>query len=185
MKMIKYICLATLIVVSMGCTDSSTKTDTSVDTETKSDSNENALPSWNDGATKSAIIDYVSDVTNPNSTNFIPVSDRIATFDNDGNLWAEQPAYFQLFFALDRIKAMAPDHPEWNEQQPYKAAIEGDMKTLASYGEHGLLEIVMTTHSGLTTTEFETIVKDWLATARHPRFNKPYNELKINDLMRI
>lgn len=185
MKMIKNICLTVLVLASVSCTDSNSKKDTEVEPVNEKDAIENPLPSWNEGTTKTAIMEYVKDVTNPESTNFIPVNDRIATFDNDGNLWAEQPAYFQLFFALDRIKGMAPEHPEWKDLQPYKAAIEGDMKTLASYGEHGLLEIVMATHSGLTTTEFESIVKDWLATARHPRFNKPYNELIYQPMLEL
>jgi len=143
------------------------------------------LPSWNEGNAKSAIMDFVADVTNSDNANFIPVEDRIATFDNDGNLWSEQPAYFQLFFAIDRIKALAPEHPEWKEKQPFKAAIEGDMKTLVSLGEHGLMEILMTSHSGMTTDEFEEIVKDWLATAKHPRFDKAYNELVYQPMLEL
>ena len=135
--------------------------------------------------TKQAIIDYVQDVTNENSPNFIPLGDRIATFDNDGNLLSEQPAYFQLFFAMDRIKAMAANHPEWKDKQPYKAVLEDDMKTLMSYGEKGLLEIVMATHGGITTDEFEQIVKDWLANARHPRFDKPYNQLVYQPMLEL
>lgn len=104
------------------------------------------LPSWNDGATKQAILAYVQDVTNTESSNFIPVSERIATFDNDGNLWSEQPAYFQFFFAIDRIKALADVHPEWKTTQPYQSVLENDMKTLMSFGEHGLMEIVMASH---------------------------------------
>jgi hypothetical protein len=143
------------------------------------------LPSWNEGPTKEAIMSYVNDVTAEGSTNFIPASDRIATFDNDGNLWSEQPAYFQLFFAIDRIKALAPDHPEWKTTQPYQAVLENDMKTLMSFGEHGLLEIVMATHAGITVGEFEQIVKDWMATAKHPRFNKPYNELVYQPMLEL
>lgn len=143
------------------------------------------LPAWNEGATKEAIIAYVNDVTDTESTNFIPVSDRIATFDNDGNLWSEQPMYFQLFFAIDRIKALAPEHPEWKDKQPYKAVLEDDMTTLMSYGEHGLVEIIMATHAGNTVEEFEQIVKDWLATAKHPRFNKPFNELIYQPMLEL
>ena len=143
------------------------------------------LPSWNDNASKKAIMSYVEDVTNKNSANFIPIGDRISTFDNDGNLWSEQPAYFQLFFAIDRIKAMAADNPEWKEKQPFKSAIDGDMKTLASFGEHGLLELVMASHSGMTTADFEIIVKDWLSTAEHPRFEKPYTELVYQPMLEL
>jgi hypothetical protein len=143
------------------------------------------LPSWNEGKTKESIIDFVSDATNPQSQNFIKVEDRIATFDNDGNLWSEQPAYFQLFFALDRMKELLHEHPEWKTEQPFKAAIEGDMQELAKHGEHGLLQIVMATHAGITTEEFEVVVKDWLATAKHPRFNKPYNELVYQPMLEL
>jgi len=143
------------------------------------------LPSWNDNETKTAIIAYVTDVTNETSKNFIPIKDRISTFDNDGNLWSEQPAYFQLFFAIDRVKAMAIDHPEWKNKQPYKAVLEDDMKTLMSFGEHGLIEIVMASHAGNTVEEFEQIVKDWLAVAKHPRFNQPYNKLIYQPMLEL
>lgn len=143
------------------------------------------LPSWKKGKTKSAILDYVLDVTDTNSKNFIPVADRIATFDNDGNLWSEQPAYFQLFFSIDRVKAMASDHPEWKTEQPFKAVLEDDMEELIKQGEHGIFELIMATHAGVTTDEFESIVKDWLATARHPRFDRPYNELVYQPMLEL
>ncbi|TNJ42603.1 haloacid dehalogenase-like hydrolase [Tamlana fucoidanivorans] len=143
------------------------------------------LSSWHDTPTKQAIISYVKEVTNTESAKFIPVSNRVATFDNDGNLWSEQPLYFQLFFAIDRIKAMANEHPEWKTKQPYKAVLEDDMKTLMSYGEHGILEIVMATHAGMTVEAFDAIVKNWLKTARHPRFNKPYNELVYQPMLEL
>lgn len=143
------------------------------------------LPSWNEGDAKDAIITYVTEVTDENSLNFIPILDRIATFDNDGNLWSEQPAYFQLFFAIDRVKAMAVDHPEWKNTQPFKAALEDDMQSLMSYGEHGLIEIVMASHTGNTVEEFEQIVKDWLAVAKHPRFNQPYNKLVYQPMLEL
>ncbi|SIO04471.1 HAD family hydrolase [Algoriphagus halophilus] len=143
------------------------------------------LVSWNEGPTKQAIIDYVMDVTNPSSSNFIPVEDRIATFDNDGNLWSEQPAYFQLFFAIDRVKALASEHPEWSTQQPFKSVLENDMKTLSTFGEHGLLELVMASHTGMSTEEFEQIVIDWLETSRHPRFDRPFNELIYQPMLEL
>ncbi len=143
------------------------------------------LPSWNDGNTKSAIIDYIIDVTDENSQNFIPISERIATFDNDGNLWSEQPAYFQLFFAIDRIKALAPAHPEWKTEQPFKAVLEDDMEELVKHGEHGLLKLVMASHAGNTTDEFETIVKEWLSTARHPRFDRPFTDLVYQPMLEL
>jgi hypothetical protein len=135
------------------------------------------LPSWNDGATKQSILDFVAAVTREGSPDFVPPAERIATFDNDGTLWVEHPMYTQLAFALDRVKALAPQHPEWKDTQPFKAALEGDMKTLAETGEHGLMALLMATHPGMTTNEFQKIVVDWIATARHPRFKRPYTEL--------
>ena len=143
------------------------------------------LPSWNDGATKQAIVEFVARVTRQGGPDFVPPAERIATFDNDGTLWAEHPMYVQLAFALDRVKAMAPQHPEWKDKQPFKAALEGDMKTLAESGEHGMVELVMATHAGMTTEEFEKIVTDWLATARHPRFKRPYTELVYQPMLEL
>jgi phosphoglycolate phosphatase-like HAD superfamily hydrolase len=111
--------------------------------------------------------------------------ERIATFDNDGTLWSEQPAYFQLFFAMDRVKALAPEHPKWKTQQPFKAVLENDMKALAASGEKGLLELVMATHAGMTTTEFQQTVKDWLATVKHPRFKRPYTDLVFQPMLEV
>ena len=137
----------------------------------------NPLPSWNDGATKQSILDFVAAVTREGLPDFVPPAERIATFDNDGTLWVEHPMYTQLVFALDRVKALAPQHPEWKDTQPFKAALEGDMKTLAETGEHGLMALLMATHPGMTTDEFQKIVVDWIATARDPRFKRPYTEL--------
>lgn len=135
------------------------------------------LPSWQDGTAKKSITDFVVRVTTPGAADFVQPALRIAVFDNDGTLWSEQPVYFQLAFALDRIKALTPQHPEWKDAQPFKAAIEGDAKALAASGERGLLEIVAVTHAGLTTDAFSRSVSDWLASARHPRFNQPYDKL--------
>jgi len=143
------------------------------------------LPSWNEGATKTSIINYVEDVSNVESENFISIPDRIATFDNDGNLWSEQPAYFQLFFAIDQVKALAEDHPEWKTEQPFKAVLEDDMKELLKHGEHGLLQIVMASHTGNTTAEFETIVKEWLTTAKHPTHNRPFTDLVYQPMLEL
>src|SRR5678815_4642252 len=117
-----------------------------------------ALPSWNDGANKRAIVDFVTRVTREGGSDFVPVAQRIATFDNDGTLWSEQPIYFQFAFALDRVKALAPHHPEWKTQQPFKAVLDGDMKTLIASGEKGLAEIILATHTGMTTDEFTRTV---------------------------
>jgi hypothetical protein len=144
-----------------------------------------ALPSWNDGAAKQSILNFVAAVTREGSPDFVPIPQRIATFDNDGTLWVEQPMYTQLAFALDRLKSLAPTHPEWKDKQPFKAALGGDLKTLAESGERGMLELVMVTHAGMTTEEFETIVKDWLAEARHPRFNRPYIDLVYQPMIEL
>ena len=143
------------------------------------------LPSWNDGPAKARIVAFVTAVTDKAGKDFVAQPERIAVFDNDGTLWSEQPAYFQLLFALDRVKALAPKHPEWRTKQPFKAALEGDMKALAASGEKGLLELVMATHAGMTTEEFEAIVKDWLATARHPTLKRPYTELVYQPMLEL
>ena len=143
------------------------------------------LPSWNGGATKQSIVDFVTAVTREGSPDFVPVPQRIATFDNDGTLWTEHPMYVQLVFALDRVKAMAPLHPEWKDKQPFKAVLDGDMKTLAESGEHGLMEVMMAAHAGMTSDEFSKIVTDWLATARDPRFKRPYTELVYQPMLEL
>ena len=143
------------------------------------------LPSWNEGKTKQQILGFVRDVTTASSSNFVTPAKRIATFDNDGTLWSEQPAYFQLLFAIDRVKALAPKHPEWNQQQPFKAVLEHDRAALAASGTKGLLQLVMASHAGMTTTDFEKIVKDWLATATHPRFKRPYTDLVYQPMLEL
>jgi hypothetical protein len=143
------------------------------------------LPSWNDDAAKRAVIAFVARVTNPGSPDFVPVAERIATFDNDGTLWSEQPIYFQFAFALDRVKALAPQHPEWKTQQPFQAVLEGDTKALLASGEKGIAELMMATHAGMTTDEFEGIVKAWLATARHPRFQRSYTALIYQPMVEL
>ncbi|CDF78385.1 NapD-like protein [Formosa agariphila KMM 3901] len=143
------------------------------------------LKSWNNTANKQAIIAYVSDVTNPKSSNFIPVADRIATFDNDGTLWSEQPAYFQFFFAIDRVKKMAKDHPEWKTEQPFKAVLENDMEALKASGMEGLIKLVMTTHAGMTSTDFEKMVKEWSKTAVHPTKKVPFTDMIFQPMLEL
>jgi phosphoglycolate phosphatase-like HAD superfamily hydrolase len=143
------------------------------------------LPSWNDGAVRKSITDFVARVTTQGGADFVPVEQRIATFDNDGTLWCEQPVYFQVAFAFDRIKAMAPQHPEWKTTQPFKAILDKDMKALAASGEKGLLQIVAATHTGMTTDEFSQAVVDWTATARHPRFNRLYTQLVYQPMLEL
>lgn len=143
------------------------------------------LPSWNDGPAKTSILNFVKCTTNDGCVKYIPPAERIAVFDNDGTLWSEQPAYFQLFFAIDRVKAMAKDHPEWKTQQPFQAVLENDMQSLATSGKHGLLEIVAASHSGMTTDEFADIVGEWIKTARHPQKKVPYTDLVYQPMLEV
>ena len=144
-----------------------------------------ALASWNDGAAKARILAFVQAVTDRSSKDYVEPAERIAVFDNDGTLWSEQPAYFQLLFAIDRVKALAPTYPEWRTRQPFQAALEGDMKMLAAAGEKGLLELLMASHAGMTTEEFEGIVRSWVGNATHPRFGRPYTELVYQPMLEV
>src|SRR5262247_2413494 len=128
------------------------------------------LPSWNDGAAKAAIVDFVTRVTREGGTDFVPPAERIATFDNDGTLWGEQPLYFQFLFAVERVKALAPQHPEWKTEEPFKSVLAGDMKSALAGGNEAIGKLVMASHAGMTSDEFNDVVKDWVATARHPKF---------------
>jgi phosphoglycolate phosphatase-like HAD superfamily hydrolase len=141
------------------------------------------LPSWNDTAPKQAIVAFVERVTKQGSPDFVPLAERIATFDNDGTLWAEQPLYFQLLFAIDRIKALAPQHPEWKDKEPFASLLKGDLKAALAGGEHAILDILMATHAGMTSDEFEKIVKDWVASARHPTTGRPYTEMVYQPML--
>ena len=143
------------------------------------------LPSWKDGPAKQAILQFVHATTNETSPDFVPPEERIATFDNDGTLWTEHPMYTQLAFALDRVKALAPQHPEWTDTQPFSAVLDSDLEALGAAGEKGLVELVMATHAGMSTAEFEAVVKDWLAEARHPRFKRPYIELTFKPMLEL
>jgi phosphoglycolate phosphatase-like HAD superfamily hydrolase len=143
------------------------------------------LPSWNGGPNKSAIIIFVNEVTKEGGPNFVPVPQRIATFDNDGTLWSEQPIYFQFAFALDRVKALAPQHPEWKTQQPFQGVLEGDLKALAASGEKGLAELIMATHTGMTTDEFTRTVFDCLITAKHPTKKRFYTDLVYQPMLEL
>jgi len=143
------------------------------------------LPSWNDGAAKRAILELVRATTNKSSPELVPPEQRIATFDNDGTLWPSHPMYTQLAFALDRIKALASQHPEWKTKEPFKAALDNDLEALAAAGEKGLVELVMASHAGMSTDEFEAIVTDWLKTARHPRFKRRYTELAYQPMLEL
>lgn len=143
------------------------------------------LPSWNDGPTKDSIVKFVTSVTTKGDPDFVPPKDRIATFDNDGCLWPEKPFYFQLAFAIDRVKELANEHPEWKSEQPFKAVIEDDLDTVAKSGMDGLVKLVMVSHAGMTTEEFSETARQWLDTARHPRFNRRYNELTFQPMLEL
>lgn len=143
------------------------------------------LPSWNDGPTKSAITEFVAKVTKEGSPTFVPPDERIATFDNDGTLWCEHPAYFQAIFALDRVRAMAQDHPEWRDKEPFKSILANDMAGLAAQGEKGLLQVVAATHAGMTVAEFQDVVRKWVQTAQHPRFHQPYNKCIYQPMVEV
>jgi len=143
------------------------------------------LPSWSESTAKARVLDFVQAVTDASGKEYVPAPERIAVFDNDGTLWSEQPAYFQLLFALDRVRALASQNPQWQSQQPFKAALDGDMKTLAAAGEKGLLELIMATHAGMTAAEFEAVVRDWIASARHPAFQRPYTDLVYQPMLEL
>ncbi len=134
------------------------------------------LPSWNEGTAKQAIVSFAEKVTEVGGPDFVPVAERIAAFDNDGTLWCEQPMYFQMIFAFDRIKATAKNHPEWNDKEPYKFVLAGDMNAFGATGEQGLLDIMAATHAGMRVEEFHATVSEWMHTARHPRFHRPYDQ---------
>jgi phosphoglycolate phosphatase-like HAD superfamily hydrolase len=143
------------------------------------------LPSWNEGATRQSIIDFVEEVTSPDKPGFVAPAERVATFDNDGTLWVEHPLYTQLVFALDRVKTLAPKHPEWKDQQPFKAVLEGDLKTVMAGGEKALLALIMATHAGMTTAEFEQIVSSWITSAKDPRWDRPYTDLVYQPMLEL
>ena len=143
------------------------------------------LPSWNDTATKKSIVTFVDQVTKEGSPDFVPVDERIATFDNDGTLWGEQPMYVQLAFVLDRVKELAPLHPEWTSKEPFASALKGDLKGALAGGERGILEMLMATHAGMTTDEFSQIVTQWLSTAKHPKTKRPYTEMVYQPMVEL
>lgn len=143
------------------------------------------LPSWKDTGPKQAIVAFVEKVTKESSADFVPAPERIATFDNDGTLWSEQPAYFQFFFAVDRVRAVASEHPEWKEKEPFASVLKGDMKGALASGEKGLIELIAATHAGMTTAEFEKTVTEWIGTARHPKTGKPFNEMVYQPMLEL
>ena len=143
------------------------------------------LPSWQEGETKTRLLDFISSSQVEGGEGYIAPGDRIATFDNDGNLWSEQPMYFQLLFILDRVGASASEHPEWNETQPFKAVLEKDMDTLKTFGEKELLELMAATHAGMTEKEFSDIVSEWMKTAKHPTTGKLYTDMTYQPMKEL
>jgi hypothetical protein len=143
------------------------------------------LPSWNDGPARKAIIAFVEKVTKDGSPDFVPVPERIATFDNDGTLWAEQPMYFQLLFALDRVRVLAAQHPEWRDKEPFASLLKGDVKGALAGGEPAIAQIVMATHAGMTTAEFEALVRDWINSAKHPKTSRLYTEMVYQPMLEL
>ena len=143
------------------------------------------LPSWNEGPVKQSIVAFVGKVTTPGSSSFVPVPERIATFDNDGTLWAEQPLYSQLLFAFDRVKVLAPQHPEWRTTEPFASLLKGDVKGAMAGGDKALLALIAGTSTGMSSDEFDTIVGDWMATAKHPRFNQPYTSMVYQPMIEL
>ncbi|MCW8984592.1 MAG: haloacid dehalogenase-like hydrolase [Thermoanaerobaculales bacterium] len=177
MRISKTIGVLLILVASIACNQATDPV--------RVDATADPLRSWNEGAAKRAILEFVARVTDPASPEFVREAERIATFDNDGTLWAEQPLYFQLFFAIDRVKALAPEHPEWAEQQPFKAVLENDLEALAAGGKRGLLEMVMATHAGMTTEEFEQTTTAWLDTTTHPTSGRPFTEMVYQPMLEV
>jgi hypothetical protein len=171
--------LGVVALASGACTGSSSAP------ATKATAAANPLPSWNDGASRQAIVEFVTDVTTESGASYVPPAERIAVFDNDGTLWSEQPMYVQLAFALERVGALAPQHPEWKTKQPFKGVLEKDLAAVAATGERGLVEMVMATHAGMTSAEFEKIAGDWIATARHPKYGKPYTQCVYQPMLEL
>jgi phosphoserine phosphatase len=171
--------LSILLVLMSSCQKAQEKM------ETASIVSADPLPSWNEVGSKKAIIDFVTKTTTEGTADFIPVSDRIACFDNDGTLWSEQPLYFQFIFAIERVKELAPQHPEWKTQEPFNFILKGDMKSALAGGSKTLMQIVVATQTGMSSEEFNAQVNHWLATAKHPKFNRAYNELIYQPMLEL
>ena len=185
MKMIRLIGFVIVLGIFSACTIN-TENKTEITSQTVGAIEiTNPLPSWNKGATKASIIDYVNDVINTESENFIKIPDRIAVFDNDGTMWSEQPLYFQFYFAIDRVKELAPEHPEWKNEQPFKGILENDLNQLLASGSEGIGKVLAITHSGTTVAEFQQIVSNWIKTAKHPTKGKPYTDFVYKPMLEL
>ena len=169
---LNHLVLLFVVLVTTGCASVQT-------------SSTDPLPSWNDGKVKQSIVAFVAKVTTPGSVDFVAAPARIATFDNDGTLWAEQPLYSQFFFVIDRVKVLAPQHPEWKTTEPFASVLKGDIKGALAGGEKGLLELIAATSTGMSTAEFDSMVSEWLVTARHPRFNQPYTSMVYQPMLEL
>jgi phosphoserine phosphatase len=143
------------------------------------------LPSWREGKTKQAILDFVAATTTAGNPGYVPPAERIAVFDNDGTLWSEQPAYFQVFFIVDRVRALAPAHPEWKQTEPFASILRGDLKAAMAGGERGLMQLAMATHAGMDTEEFATLVREWVRTARHPVNGRPFTAMVYQPMLEV
>ena len=171
------VALIALAMIAFGCAQSEEPRSNEPTTGEELEAAVDPLPSWNDTATKARIVEFVAAVTDPDGPRYVTPEARIATFDNDGTLWVEKPAYGELMFALDRVRSLAQVHPEWKTQEPFRAVIEGDRDALVAAGSHGLIEVVMASHTGMSAALFNTIATEWIRDARHPDFEKPYTEL--------
>jgi phosphoglycolate phosphatase-like HAD superfamily hydrolase len=177
----KKLLFLSLIFLALSCTEKAPET-TVAPTATELPS---PLASWNEGPAKAKIMEFVAKTTTEGSTDFVPVADRIAVFDNDGTLWSEQPMYFQLAYAIDFVKKEAPSHPEWKEKEPFKSLLEGNLTKVLAGGEHALVQLVMASHAGMSTEAFESSVNQWLSTAVHPKTGKPYQEMIYQPMLEL
>jgi phosphoglycolate phosphatase-like HAD superfamily hydrolase len=184
MALARLVCVLLLLILTAGC-GAAPEVQAPGSAPPSADVAGAALPSWHDGPAKNAIVDFVRRVTTQGGADFVPPAERVATFDNDGTLWGEQPMYVQLAFALDRVKTLAPEHPDWKAKQPFKGVLEGDPKAVIASGERGIAELMAATHVGNTTDEFAAIVSDWISTARHPKTNRPYTEMVYQPMLEL
>ena len=179
----KYLTIAISIFIFYSC--SSEEKHNHKEEAKKEKQTSDPLPSWKEGPTKDAILTFVNNITSESSQDFIPTEDRVATFDNDGTLWSEQPVYFQLMFVVDEIKKMAKDHPEWETTEPYKTVIENDGKNILKLKKEDLIQLLITTHSDISLQDYEKNVSDWIATAQHPKFKVKYTEMVYQPMLEL
>jgi phosphoglycolate phosphatase-like HAD superfamily hydrolase len=186
MKKLAFIPTIIVVFLLFGCSNNNQKEKSTTEKTVSQETNANdPLPSWNDTKVKQRIIDFVTAVTTESSTDYVEPKDRIATFDNDGTMWCEKPAPFQVLFAFSKIKQLAPQHPEWKSQQPYKAIINDNMKALKRSGLKGILEVLASSHLGLTDEQYNIDVNKWLNSTKHSRFKKPYADLVYKPMLEL